>query len=99
VYNISTINDSTTDSDVTSKGEVTTGAASILQGLVTFKSSDTPLTCTPNSSNPSQIDCTSASKIHSLKINGTAITPGTYSPGTSFAVAGSINDPECLLGA
>jgi hypothetical protein len=102
VYNISNIDDTTSDSDTASNdsgtGEARTGQVSILQGLVTFTSSDTPLTCATNSSHPGEIDCNSAQTIQGAQINGVPIPLGTYPAGTSFPVSGPINDPDCLLG-
>jgi hypothetical protein len=103
VYNIANVNDSTSDSETVSLDEgvadASSGAVSLLNGLVTFASNDDPLTCTPDASDPTTaVDCTSTETTTGLTIAGTPVAAGTYPAGTSFNVQGRISDPECLAG-
>jgi len=102
VYNFTNVNDSTSDSDAPGTDGGTADAAtsngSLLNGLVTWTSNDDPLACRPDSSNPEQIDCTSVGTTQRLAIAGVAVPPATYPAGSSFPVAGALNDPTCLQG-
>ena len=101
VYNLSTINDSTDDSDTAALdvggATATTGAGSLLGGLVTWKSNSAPLACSPDTTVTGQVDCESTQITTGLTINGATISTGPYPAGSSFTVTGKLTDPQCLL--
>lgn len=102
VYKLTGIDNSTNDADTANTddgdGNVTLGTSSVLQGLVSWNSSSTPLNCNVDSIMQSQIDCSSQQVISGLAINGNMVAPGTYPAGATFSVSGTIKDPNCLLG-
>ncbi|KVT76148.1 hypothetical protein WT25_24415 [Burkholderia territorii] len=97
VYNLSGVDDSTSASNTAAaefgKAEAKTTKASLLQGLVTWTANDDPLTCAYSSQ---KANCTSTQTTSGLAINGAMVPADTYPAGTSFDVAGTINDPQCL---
>ncbi|MFC3651204.1 hypothetical protein ACFONN_06595 [Dyella humi] len=101
VYNLTGIDNSTNDADTAStddgNGNATLGISNLLQGLVSWNSSSTPLSCNVDGIMQSQIDCSSQQVISGLAINGIMVAPGTYPSGAIFAVMGTIKDPNCLL--
>ena len=101
VYNLTGIDNSTNDADTASiddgDGNATLGTSNLLQGLVSWSSSSTPLNCKTDSNVPGQIDCSSQQVIHGLSINGIMVALGPYPSGATFPVSGPISDPNCLL--
>jgi hypothetical protein len=76
------------------------GSGSALGGLVSWSNLSIQETCLPDSNIDDQIDCTTYESITDLLINGQpAATAGSFAPGTSIPISGSIPDTNCLLGA
>jgi len=99
-YNISNADNSTFSVDCDNSygnADASTGAGSLLQGLVTWTSNDAPFNCVPNG-DEAAVNCESPQIINGLTINGVAVPSGNYPAGAAFPVSGSIKDSDCAFG-
>jgi len=99
LYSFTSVDDSTSASDATTsdfaESIATTGAGSLLGGLVTWKQSSNDLRC--DEVDATDVRCTDATTITTLKIGGTAVPAGSYSPGTLFPISGlQILSSSCI---
>ncbi len=104
VYNFANVTDVTVNipSGVQDSGQTTTNignGGSLLGGLITWNQNNVTLACSVDAHIPLQINCGVTDYTEGLTINGVAVAAGSFPQGTSFPVAGPINDSQCSSGS
>jgi hypothetical protein len=103
-YNFTNVTDLTVNipSGVQDSGQTTTNignGGSLLGGLITWNQNNVTLMCSVDAHIPLQINCGVTDYTEGLTINGVAVAPGYFPQGTSFPVAGPIDDSQCSSGS